>query len=71
MRGCELSTRYLQLRAGAVRGDIEVYSLFVGLRASDVTPGAVDRWMLWLNDHGRSARTVNIALQAMLVGVRD
>jgi integrase len=70
LRGQELSPRYVALCFGAVRRYIEPFKLFTELRISALTPGIVDRWMLWLKDQGRGPRTINIALQALRVAVR-
>jgi hypothetical protein len=70
LRGQELSPRYTQLCAGAVRREVESYRPFVDVHISELTPGAIDRWMLWLKDHGRGARSINVALQALRVAVR-
>ncbi|MGD0724363.1 MAG: site-specific integrase [Spirochaetia bacterium] len=70
LRGQELSPRYLALCAGAVRRDIEPYTPFADLHVSAVTPGVVERWMLWLGDQGKGTRTINIALQAIRTAVR-
>jgi hypothetical protein len=70
LRGQELSPRYIELSASAIRRDIEPYKPFAGMRMSTIAPGVVERWMLWLKDQGKGARTINIALQTLRVAVR-
>lgn len=61
---------YVALCADAVRRDIESYEPFADLHVSTMTPGIVERWLLWLIEQGKGTRTINIALQAMRVAVR-
>jgi len=70
LRGRPLSPRYIQLSAGAVRLYIEPWQRFQKLRVAEITPGIVDKWLLWLQDKGKGTRTMNIALQALRVAVR-
>ena len=70
LRGRPLSPRYVQLSAGAVRLYIVPWQRFQKLRVAEITPGIVDKWLLWLQDKGKGTRTMNIALQALRVPVR-
>jgi len=70
LRHRELSPRYIELCASAVRLYIATWPAFKRLRVSELTPGAADKWMLHLQGQGKSARTTNIALQALRVAVR-
>ena len=70
LRHRELSPRYIKLCASAVRLYIATWPAFKRLRVSELTPGAADKWMLHLQGLGKSARTTNIALQALRVAVR-
>lgn len=70
LRGQELSPRYVELAASAVRRDVESYEPFAAIRVSSITAGEVERWMLWLAGQGKGARSINVALQAVRVAVR-
>lgn len=70
LRHRELSPRYIELCASAVRLYVATWPAFKRLRVSELTPGAADKWMLHLQAQGKSARTTNIALQALRVAVR-
>ncbi len=70
LRHRELSPRYIELNSSAVRLYIEKFQPFKKVRVSEVTPGLFEKWMLWMQDQGKSARTINIALQAAHVGIR-
>jgi integrase len=70
LRHRELSPRYIELCSSAVRLYIATWPAFKRLRVSELTPGAADKWMLHLQGQGKSARTTNIALQALRVAVR-
>jgi len=70
LRHRELSPRYIELCASAVRLYIATWPAFKRLRVSELTPGAADKWMLHLQGQGKSSRTINIALQALRVAVR-
>jgi integrase len=70
LRGQELSPRYVALCFGVVHRYIEPFKPFAELHVSALTPGIVDRWMLWLKDKGIGPRSINIALQALRVAVR-
>jgi len=70
LRGAPLSPRYIKLNADAVRLHVKPYAALAGKRVSELTPGLVDRWLIWLQDNGRGQRTINIALQALRVAVR-
>lgn len=70
MRGRELSPRYIELCASAVRLYIETYPAFKRTRVSEATAGLFEKWMLWMQDQGHGPRTTNTALQAARVGIR-
>jgi integrase len=70
LRRRELSPRYIELSASAVRLYIEKYPPFKKTRISETTPGLFEKWMLWMQDQGKGPRTINIALQAAHVGIR-
>jgi integrase len=70
LRGAPLSPRYIKLNADAVRLQVKPYAALAGKHVSELTPGLVDRWLIWLQDNGRGQRTINIALQALRVAVR-
>jgi integrase len=70
LRGRPLSPRYVELCRSAVRLYIEPWKPFGKLRVSELTPNALEKWMLWMQDEGKGARTSNIALQALRVAVR-
>ncbi len=69
LRHRELSPRYIELNASAVRLYIEKFPPFKKIRVSEATPELFEKWMLWMQDQGKSARTINIALQAAHVGI--
>ncbi|MDR0524681.1 MAG: site-specific integrase, partial [Spirochaetaceae bacterium] len=71
VKGKPLSAVYIKTNREHITRHIEPFPPFRDIPISNLTPGLIRDWMVWMTERGASGRLINAVLQALRVAVKD